>query len=261
MENSTVLCEVNQSIATIILNNPVSHNAFNDEMIIRLIDCFTQYEKDESIRLIQLKANGKNFSAGADLNWMKRMANFSEQENYADSMQLAKLMKTIYCCKKPTMALVQGAVYGGGVGLIACADIVIASDNAHFCFSEARLGLIPAVISPYVMKVIGEKAARRYFLTAEKINVQTAYKLGLVSEIVNEDEAATVIESISKKIINNGPQAILKIKELVDLVSNSAFNDSLIEETAKRIADVRTSKEGQEGINAFFNKRKPEWIN
>lgn len=246
-------------IATITLDNPDKRNAFDDQLINGLQGILEHLETDVDVRVVILRANGKHFSAGADLNWMKSVAKYSEAENYDDACHLAKLMYTLNQLSKPTIALVEGAAYGGGVGLIACCDIVIATLKASFCFSEVRLGLVPAVISPYVISVIGERAARRYFLTAEAFGAERAHELGLVSEIETAGQIEQRCDELCTHLLANGPKAVVEAKALIQEIANKKIDECLIDITAKRIARIRVSDEGQEGLNAFLEKRAPNF--
>lgn len=246
--------------ATIILNRPEMHNAFDDTLITALTDELKRLGRDSGVRVVLLAARGKSFSSGADLNWMRRMADFSFEENLADAMGLAELMKTLAYLPKPTIALVQGAAIGGGVGLVACCDIALASEAAFFCLAEVKLGLIPAVISPYVAAAIGPRATRRYFLTAESFGAADACRLGLVHEVVPPGELAGRAEQLSRRLLQNGPRAMAEVKALVAEVALSSLDDELIADTAERIAETRASAEGREGLSAFLEKRKPGWI-
>jgi len=246
-------------IGRIILNKVEQHNAFDDLMIKQLTRAIVQLDKDDAVRIIVLAANGKSFSAGADLNWMKRMAGYSWEQNYQDSLLLAGLMQSLYECRKTTVAIVQGAAFGGGVGLLACCDIVLASEKASFCLSEVKLGLIPAVISPYVVRAIGERNAKRYFATAERFDASEALRVNLVHKLFSADALEKECGSLLAEWLSNGPQAMLKAKHLVNLVQGSSVDESLIRETAQQIADTRASAEGREGITAFLQKRKPSW--
>lgn len=246
-------------IARITLNRPDIHNAFDDALITDLTAKIETLDADPAVRVVILTGAGKSFSAGADLNWMKRMAGYSHSENLADSRALAKLMKVLNFTSKPTIALVNGAAFGGGVGLAACCDIVIASDRASFCLSEVKLGLIPAVISPYVVEAIGVNQARRYFLTAERFDAQTAKDIGLVHDIVPGDDLITRGDNMAKILLANGPMAMHAAKELIYAVANTPISDAVIDDTAHRIADQRASIEGREGVSAFLEKRPANW--
>lgn len=251
----------NHNIANITLNRPEVHNAFDNQLIQQLTAELENIDKDPNVRVVILAANGKSFCAGADLNWMKKMANYSHEENLKDSLALARLMKTLNTLSKPTIALVQGPAFGGGVGLIACCDIAIANLKARFCLSEVKIGLTPAVISPYVIAAIGERAARRYFLTAERFDAEEASRLGLIHQTVSSpDELQNAGEQIAQKLLNNSPEAVAITKKLIANVSKKPIDEELIQLTAKCIADIRISKDGQEGITAFLEKRKPSWI-
>lgn len=254
------ICEIAPNgVATITLNRPDIHNAFDDVLIADLTGKIEALDADPLVRVIILTGAGKSFSAGADLNWMKRMAGYSHGENLADSRALAKLMKVLNFASKPTIALVNGAAFGGGVGLAACCDIVIASDRASFCLSEVKLGLIPAVISPYVVEAIGVNQARRYFLSAERFNAETAKQIGLVHEIVAGDELAARGDDMANILLTNGPAAMHAAKDLIYAVANKPISDAIIDDTAHRIADQRASDEGREGVGAFLEKRPANW--
>jgi methylglutaconyl-CoA hydratase len=253
--------EVNKTagIATITLNRPSVHNAFDDEMIVTLTNTLHDLECDPDIRVILLRGAGKHFSAGADLQWMQRIAHYTYEENVQDARQLATLMSTLYHLHKPTLAAIHGAAFGGAVGLIACCDMAVAIDTVEFCLSETRLGLIPAVISPYVINAIGERAARRYYLTAERFNASEAYRLGLVHITCPAATFEETIDHLVQSIKQNSPAALVAAKQLIAATSRSEINAPLIEDTAHRIAVIRTSAEGQEGLQAFLQKRKPNW--
>jgi methylglutaconyl-CoA hydratase len=248
-----------RGIASVILNRPELHNAFDDKMIIELIELFGKLEQDDQVRVLVLRAAGKSFSAGADLNWMRRMADYDLAQNVDDASQLAELMRRLNCFPKPTIALVQGAAYGGGVGLIACCDIAIASQAAIFCLSEVKLGLIPAVISPYVIEAIGARAARRFMLTAERFSAEQACRLGLVHEVVEAQELDARLDSIVEFLLAAGPAAQAAVKDLIRRVSNKPIDGDLIQQSAQRIAQIRASSEAREGLEAFLEKRKPKW--
>ncbi|MET1253905.1 enoyl-CoA hydratase/isomerase family protein [Aliikangiella maris] len=258
-ETSIIVKLESNGIGRITLNKPEVHNAFDEKLIALLTKAFEQLDNNDKVKLIVLDANGKSFSAGADLNWMKKMAEYSWEQNYQDSLQLASLMQTIYQCKKTTIAVVQGSAFGGGVGLVACCDIVLASDKAKFCLSEVKLGLIPAVISPYVVKAIGERHAKRYFITAELFDVSQAAAMNLVHQIYSHDELQSNVKTFIQSVLNNGPKAMHKAKRLIEFVKDKPIEEDLIRETAQRIADTRASKEGKEGVSAFLEKRQPDW--
>ncbi|WP_462163991.1 enoyl-CoA hydratase-related protein [Pseudoalteromonas xiamenensis] len=253
---SVTLTITKSKVAILLLSRPEKHNAFNSEVIAELIKNI-EYASTLDIRALVFKTEGKHFSAGADLAWMKSMADNNYEENVADSMELARLMNVLANCPHPTVCLVQGAAFGGALGLIACCDIAVATPEAKFCLSEVKLGLIPAVISPYVIRAIGERHARRYFLTAEVFDSEQALSMGLLHAI-SEDLSLSQAHFIDT-ILNNGPMAVKSAKSLINEVAGFAIDDSLIRHTAKRIAEIRVSAEGQEGLSAFFEKRKPTW--
>ena len=258
----TILTNIDdRGVATITLNRPELHNAFDDVIIAGLTDILRELDEDPDVRVVILAASGKSFSAGADLNWMRRMADYSREENLADAEGLAELMRTLDTLSKPTIALVQGAAYGGGVGLVACCDIAIATARASFSLSEVKLGLIPAVISPYVLAAIGPRAARRYFLSAEVFNANEAHRLGLVHEVVADESAlAAAASGLVGRLLANGPTAMTAAKNLITAVYGRQIDDALIAGTAGRIADQRSSLEGREGLSAFLDKRNSSWI-
>ncbi|KZN30542.1 gamma-carboxygeranoyl-CoA hydratase [Pseudoalteromonas luteoviolacea S2607] len=253
---SVTLNITKSKVAILELSRPEKHNAFNAEIIAELIKTI-EYANELDVKALVLKTQGKHFSAGADLAWMKSMADNNYEENVADSMELAKLMHVLASSSHPTLCLVQGAAFGGALGLIACCDIAIATSDAKFCLSEVKLGLIPAVISPYVIKAIGERQARRYFLTAEIFKAEKALELGLIHEIT--DDLSQSETHFIETLLNNGPMAVKSAKSLINEVAGKQVDTSLIEHTAKRIAQIRVSEEGQEGLSAFFEKRAPNW--
>ena len=246
-------------VATVTLYRPDVRNAFNAISIAELTQVFTLLGRDQSVRVIVLAAHGKTFCAGADLQWMLQMAQFSAEENQADALRLAAMLHTIYLCPKPIVAQVQGDCVGGGVGLIAACDIVLASDDAHFCLAEVKLGLIPATIAPYVIRAIGQQAARRYFLTAERFTAQAAQRIGLLHDLVAPEALAASVDAVVQSLSANGPQAVQQAKILVREIAGRAITDEMMQDTATRIAQIRTSDEGREGVNAFLEKRKPAW--
>lgn len=260
MSTSPLLFEVDANgIATISLNRPEVGNAFNDHIIHALIDHLKTIESDTSIRCLILRSEGKHFSAGADLNWMKSMAAYDFDHNYQDALVLSKLMDNLYRLNKPTIACVQGAAFGGAIGLIACCDIAVAASDARFCLSEVKLGLCPAVISPYVINAIGPRQASRYFLTAEVFSSQMALNMGLLHEVVDASALSTTALSLASMAAANGPEAMAACKKLIKRVNDDFPDKTLQEDTAKLIARLRVSAEGQEGIGAFFEKRSPQW--
>jgi methylglutaconyl-CoA hydratase len=259
MSEETLQTTIDGGVATVRMNRPDVHNAFDDALIAALTAELRRVDGLAQARVVVLTANGKSFSAGADLNWMKRMAKYSREENLRDAAALAGLMRTLDGMQKPTIARVQGAAYGGGVGLVACCDIAIATEQASFSLSEVRLGLIPSVISPYVIAAIGERAARRYFLTAERFDAREAFRIGLVHEVVGSSALDEAVAKIATELLKGGPQAQAAAKKLIADVSRRPMDDALSAETAKRIAEIRTGDEGREGVAAFLEKRKLEW--
>lgn len=256
---SDLLTERHTNVLVLTLNRVDKQNAFDDVLLNTLQLTLNEAINDPMVRVIVLKSNGKHFSAGADVHWMQRMANFSEEENINDAMGLARLMRTLYECPKPVMAVVQGAAFGGGAGLACACDIVIAGNSARFCFSEVKLGLIPAVISPYVVKAIGERAAKWLFMSAEVIDAQTAKQLNLVHYCQEDDTLWPFAFDYAHRIASLAPDAVVACKSLVNTVANQAITDSLIAKTASLIAKKRVSSEGQEGLQAFLNKTSPTW--
>ena len=259
-DKKTTLVIDPRGVATVTLDNKEKHNAFDDEMISELTHTFEQVANNDNVRAMVLAANGKSFSAGADLNWMKRISHYAYKENLADASALALMLKTLNTLPKPTIARVQGAAFGGAVGLVSCCDIAVASSQASFCLSEVKIGLIPATISPYVIAAIGSRAARRYFNTAEKFDALTAKDLGLVSEVVDAEQLDSSINTLLEALLRNSPAALKASKQLVFDVAGREINTGLIQETSKRIAAIRVSPEGQEGLSAFLDKRPAEWI-
>jgi methylglutaconyl-CoA hydratase len=248
-------------VGLITMNRPDRHNAFDDALISELTEALRSMEAEDGIRVVVLSGAGKSFCAGADLNWMKRMAGFSMDENRRDAMGLATLMRTLAHLRKPTVARVQGAAYGGGVGLVACCDIAVAAQSASFSLSEAKLGLIPAVISPYVVAAIGERAARRYFLTAERFDAAEAWRIGLVHELVGDPESLDDrIGEIVDAMLACSPSAQREAKDLIRAVASRPVTSELIQDTAERIAKIRSSPEGREGVAAFLEKRRASWV-
>ncbi|HWW73458.1 MAG TPA: enoyl-CoA hydratase/isomerase family protein [Duganella sp.] len=246
--------------ATVTLNRPDTRNAFNEETIAELTGAFLELGADDDLRAIVLAANGPAFCAGADLNWMKKMAGYTHAENHADALQLARMLRTIYLCPKPVVAKVQGDCYAGGMGLVAACDIIVAVDEANFCLSEVKLGLIPATISPYVIKAMGENASRRYFLTAERFSAREALRIGFAHEVVAAGALDAKVAEIVKALVNNSPNAVRQAKALVREVVGKTVDDALLADTAERIAHIRASEQGREGVASFLEKRKPNWL-
>jgi methylglutaconyl-CoA hydratase len=251
--------EIRGGVGRVTLNRPELRNAFDDALIRELQSSFGKLEKDPSVRVVVLAGNGPAFCAGADLNWMKRMAGYGYDENLADAKALAAMLASLDRLPKPTIARVHGPVFAGGTGLVAACDIALGTPEAKFCFSEAKLGLSPATISPYVIRAIGERAARRYFLTAEVFDADEAYRIGLLSALTTSDRLDATIDELVKHLLAGGPEAHAKIKDLVRAVGHVPVGDALSAETARRIAEIRVSPEGKEGIASFLEKRKASW--
>ena len=256
---SGVEIERSGSAATLWLNRPERHNAFDDALIAELSAALAELAADEVVRVVLLAGRGRSFSAGADLAWMKRMAGYSPAENEADATAMAEMLRRLDSLPKPTVALVQGAAMGGGVGLVAACDIALAAEDAQFALSEVRLGLIPAAISPYVIAAMGPKAARRYFLTAERFDAMQARALGLVSGVFSVGELAAEGARLADLLGQNGPAAMAEAKRLIADVTGRPIDAALRAETARRIARQRAGAEGREGVAAFLEKRKPVW--
>lgn len=248
---------LNNGIAELILDRSDVHNAFDEVMISEMISVLGYFATHKDCQLLVLKANGKNFSAGADLNWMRKQAKMDFEQNLNDAKVLAKLMRDLDQFPKPTIALVQGAAFGGALGLICASDIAIATERASFCLSEVKLGLIPAVISPYVARAMGNRASRRYMLTAERFSAQTALKLNVIHEISDDLDAAA--KPIIEALLANSPQGMAWVKTLLSRLEDGVIDQDTIDYTSERIARIRVSTEGQEGLNAFFEKRQPNW--
>lgn len=249
-----------KGIATVTLNRADKHNAFDENVIASLTETFSSLKDNPAVRLMILRAEGKNFCAGADLDWMKRMAGYSHEQNIADANALAQMLHTLNFLPFPTIARVQGAAMGGGAGLVCCCDMSIAANNATFAFSEAKLGLIPATISPYVIRSIGSQAARRYFLTAERFDSARAYELGMISEVIYEDQLDKRISELAKLILHNSSDAVRAAKQLIFDVEGQEISAELLRDTSERIADIRASEEGKEGLAAFLEKRAAAWV-
>jgi len=246
-------------VARVTLNRPELRNAFDDVLIAELRKAFAEVEKDKNIRVMVLAGNGPAFCAGADLNWMKRMAGYGHAENLADAQALAGMLAALDRLPKPTIARVHGPVFAGGTGLVAACDIAVGTPEAKFCLSEAKLGLSPATISPYVMRAMGERTARRYFLTAEVFDAQEALRVGMLSVLVPANALDSTVDELVKHLLAGGPEAHAKIKALIRDVAGRRPDDALAADTAQRIAEIRGSPEGKEGIAAFLEKRKASW--
>lgn len=247
-------------VATLTLSRPDVRNAFNDEVIAELTQAFTDIGNNADVRCVVLAAEGPAFCAGADLNWMRRMADYTRAENIADAGKLAEMLRVIYTCPKPTVARVQGDVYAGGMGLVAACDMAVAVDTAGFCLSEVKLGLIPATISPYVIRAMGARAAHRYFLTAERFGALEALRIGFVHEVVALDQLDAKVDDIVKALVSASPNAVRACKQLVQDVAQQQIDAQLIAATVEGIADIRASAEGREGVQSFLQKRKPGWL-
>ncbi len=252
--------QTEQGVHTITLSRPEVRNAFNETLIGEIRQAFEQAGSDPAVRCIVLAAEGKAFCAGADLNWMRRMADYTRDENLADAGQLAAMLRAIYECPKPTIARVQGDVFAGGVGLVAACDMAVSVDTATYCLSEVKLGLIPATISPYVIRAMGARASHRYFLTAERFSAAEAYRVGLVHEVVAANELDAKVAELTSALVSASPNAVRACKRLVQDVAEREIDDALVAHTVAGIADIRSSAEGKEGVQSFLQKRKPNWL-
>ena len=250
---------VGPHVAEVWLNRPEVRNAFNDGVVAELTAAFTELGAQPGLRAIVLAGHGKAFCAGADLSWMRSMADYTWAQNHADASALAQMLWTIWSSPLPVVARIQGDCYAGGVGLAAVCDVVVVAEGAHFCLSEARLGLLPATIGPYVLRAIGEQAARRYFVTAERFSAARAAALGLAHEVVPADQLDAQVGQIVAALVANGPAAVRACKQLVKDAAGREIDAALRDDTARRIADIRASAEGREGVQAFLNKREPDW--
>lgn len=259
MTDQPVLTSIVNGVAAVTLNRPKLHNAFDDGMIAALTKTLGDLGGDSAVRCVVLRGAGKSFCAGGDLGWMRRMAGYGREENLADARALSELMHVLDSLPRPTLAVVHGAAYGGGVGLVACCDIAVATMGARFCLSEVKLGLIPAAISPYVVAAMGVRAARRYFLTAEAFDASEAHRIGLVHAVAAESEVEPLVDDLLKSLSMGGPSAQAAAKALIADVSHRP-PETVRDETAARIAEVRASDEGREGVSAFLDKRPPDWL-
>lgn len=256
---STLDVAINDAVATIALNRPGVHNAFDETLVAELTSALRVLRDNDAVRAVVLMGAGASFCAGADLNWMKRMATFTRAQNLADAKALATMLATLYELPKPTVARVHGVAYGGGVGLVACCDIAIAAQGAVFAFSEARLGLIPATIAPYVVEAIGARAARRWFLTGERFTAAEAFRLGLLHDIPVPADLDARVGEVLCALLKAGPRAQAECKTLLRAVRGRVIGPVVIADTARRIAQTRASDEGREGVAAFLAKRSPKW--
>jgi len=260
MSEKTVLSEIDErGVARITLNRPEMHNAMNDVLIGEVFEAFRSVSENASVRVVIFSGNGPSFCAGGDLGWMRRTADYGVEENLADARVLAQMFDAMDRCPKPVVALIHGNIYGGGNGLVSAVDIAIAADTSRFCLSEVKLGLMPSTISPYVVRAMGARAARRYFLTAEVIEAERACQLGLVHELVPEADLEAAGERIIKALLAGGPKAIAASKVLIDRVRYGPIDDAMMDYTARGIAEIRATDEGKEGAQAFLEKRKPAW--
>lgn len=255
-----VTLTINAGAATITLSQPEIRNAFSDEVIAEITAAFETVAQHVDVRAVILAAEGPAFCAGANLNWMRRMADYSREENVVDADKLATMMHTIYTCPHPTIARVQGDVYAGGMGLVAACDMAVAVETAHFCLSEVKIGLIPATIAPYVLRAMGPRAGHRYFLTGERFDAAEALRMGFVHEVVGADELDHAVDSLLKHLLQAGPAAVRACKQLVLDTAEREITPQLTRQTVETIADIRASNEGKEGVQAFLGKRKPAWL-
>ena len=261
MNTESVVTAVDaRGVATVTLNNPAKHNAFDDVIIGQLRLAFDTLAGWTDARVVVLASSGRHFSAGADLDYMRRMAGYDYGHNLRDAEALAGMLKALFDLPQPTIARIQGAAFGGAVGLVSCCDMAVAARGATFALSEVKIGLVPATISPYVIRSIGERAARRYFLTAERFDAHKALQLGLINEIADEEALDAEVEQLVEAILGNGPEAVRAAKDLIVNVAGEEITAELVEDTCARIAHIRVSREGQEGLSAFLDKRKPSWL-
>jgi methylglutaconyl-CoA hydratase len=259
-QNTALSVTVQDQVARITLTRPEVRNAFNDEVIAQIKSAFEAVGARDDVRCVVLAAEGPAFCAGADLNWMRRMADYTQSENLADAGELAAMLQAIYECPQPTIARVQGDVYAGGMGLVAACDMAVSVDTANYCLSEVKLGLIPATISPYVIRAMGARAAHRYFLTAERFGAAEAHRIGLVHEVVSADALDAKVGELTQALVSASPNAVRACKKLVQDVAEREINDALVAQTVASIADIRASSEGKEGVQSFLQKRKPNWL-
>jgi methylglutaconyl-CoA hydratase len=246
-------------VAEVWLNRPDVRNAFNDGVIAELTHAFAQLGSEPQLRAIVLGGRGKAFCAGADLSWMRAMADYTWEQNRADAQALADMLWTIHACPLPVVGRVHGDCYAGGVGLAAVCDVLVAAEGMQFCLSEAKLGLLPATIGPYVVRAMGEQAARRYFVTAERFSAAQAKAMGFVHEVVAADALDSKVAEVVSALVANGPAAVRACKQLVKDISGRPIDAELRADTARRIADIRASDEGKEGVQSFLQKRAPKW--
>ncbi len=255
-----LIVEVANHVGRITLNRPDVRNAFNDDVIAEITQAFKDMGAHPGVRCIVLAAEGSAFCAGADLNWMRRMADYSYNENLEDAGKLAAMLHTIASCPKPTVARVQGDVYAGGTGLVAACDMAVAVESAQFCISEVKIGLAPATISPYLVRAMGVRASQRYWLTAERFSASEAHRMGLVSEVTTLDALDASVDKLCKALCLASPDAVRLCKKLIESVVEKPITHELIAHTVKEIATVRSSPQGKEGVQAFLQKRLPNWL-
>lgn len=260
MNNNALRIDTTGFVARITLTRPEVRNAFNDEVIQQLKAAFEAVGQRTDVRAVVLAAEGPAFCAGADLNWMRRMADYTRDENLADAGQLAAMLQAIYECPKPTIAAVQGDVYAGGMGLVAACDIAVSVRSAAYCLSEVKLGLIPATISPYVIRAMGTRAAHRYFLTAERFSAEEAHRIGFVHDLVDTEALEAKVNELAQALSNASPAAVKACKQLVQDVAGREIDAALVAATVEGIAEIRASDEGREGVASFLQKRKPAWL-
>src|SRR6266704_3696240 len=258
MDYKTIEIQTGQGVAVLWLNRPEARNAFNETMIAELTSAFSELEADPGVRAVVLAGHGKVFCAGADLNWMKKTAELGLDENRKDAMAFGATLNRLHALKKPTVARIHGAAFAGGMGLAAACDIAVASTDTEFCMSEVRLGLSPATVSPYVFAAMGERAAHRYFLTAERFTAAEAYRIGLVQELAQARELDATVNAILGELVQGAPGAQAATKELIR--ARRPITPELMADMAERIASARASDEGREGARAFLEKRSPEWL-
>ena len=255
-----VTLTTNAGVATITLSQPEIRNAFSDEVIAEITAAFEAVAQHAAVRAVVLAAEGPAFCAGANLNWMRRMADYSREENLVDAGKLAQMLRVIYECPKPTIARVQGDVYAGGLGLVAACDMAVSVDSAHFCLSEVKIGLIPATIAPYVLRAMGARAGQRYFLTGERFDAAEALRIGFVHQVVAPEALDDAVDGLLKHLLQASPAAVRACKRLVQDTAGHAIDEALIARTVEGIAEIRASAEGKEGVQAFLAKRKPAWL-
>ena len=257
-ENLNITLESNGVLHVQMCRTDV-HNAFDEHLIVELTDTFASAGQNEQVRVVVLSGAGKHFSAGGDINYMKKMGDFSFEENVADARRLATLMHTLHFLPKPTIARVQGAAYGGGFGLICCSDIVVGANNCKLCLSEVKIGLAPATIAPYVLRAVGQRQAKRLAISAEVIDAEKSLALGLLHHVVDESELDNTVNGVINAILANSPSAVSTAKQTVFDIEQGSIDESMIDKTAHIIAGLRGSEEGREGLKAFLEKRKPSW--